>query len=106
MKFQLNLLRVTQLLIAIENDGFMLFFYSYASALAFWMLNLDSFAHERPVYAIDLLGFGKSSRPNFSTDPDEIENQYVTSLEEWRKVMKIEKMILLGRQWMTLLCDF
>ena len=68
----------------------------YASALAFWMLNFDSFAHQRPVYAVDLLGFGRSSRPTFSNTPQEIEAQYVTFLEEWRKIMKLEKMILLG----------
>ena len=60
------------------------------------MLNLDTFAAERPVYAVDLLGFGKSSRPSFSENPQEIEDQYVTFLEEWRKVMKLDKMILLG----------
>lgn len=60
------------------------------------MLNLDTFAAERPVYAVDLLGFGKSSRPSFSENPQEIEDQYVAFLEEWRKVMKLDKMILLG----------
>lgn len=49
--------------------------HGYVSALAFWMLNLDEFAAHRPVYAIDLLGFGKSSRPSFSHDPREIEEQ-------------------------------
>lgn len=70
--------------------------HGYISALAFWMLNLDSFAAERPVYAVDLLGFGKSSRPNFSQNPFEIEQQYVMFLEKWRETMQIEKMILLG----------
>jgi pimeloyl-ACP methyl ester carboxylesterase len=40
----------------------MVLLHGYASALAFWMLNYDSFAAERAVYAVDLLGFGKSSR--------------------------------------------
>lgn len=62
------------------------------------MLNLDTFAAERPVYAVDLLGFGKSSRPTFSNEQHEIEDQYVAFLEEWRKAMKLEKMILLGMQ--------
>lgn len=60
------------------------------------MLNLDEFAAHRPVYAIDLLGFGKSSRPKFADDPLEIEMQYVEFLEKWRQQMNIPKMILLG----------
>lgn len=70
--------------------------HGYVSALAFWMLNLDEFSAHRPVYAIDLLGFGKSSRPCFSDDPQEIEEQYVMFLERWRESMNIPKMILLG----------
>jgi pimeloyl-ACP methyl ester carboxylesterase len=70
--------------------------HGYVSALAFWMLNLDEFAAHRPVYAIDLLGFGKSSRPKFSDHPLEIEQQYVDFLEKWRQQMNIPKMILLG----------
>lgn len=70
--------------------------HGYVSALAFWMLNLDEFSAHRPVYAIDLLGFGKSSRPSFSHDPREIEKQYVMFLEKWRESMNIPKMILLG----------
>lgn len=70
--------------------------HGYISALAFWMLNLDEFAAHRPVYAIDLLGFGRSSRPNFSTCAHEIEEQFVMFLERWRESMNIPKMILLG----------
>lgn len=70
--------------------------HGYVSALAFWMLNLDEFSAHRPVYAIDLLGFGKSSRPSFAEDPKEIEEQYVMFLEKWRESMNIPKMILLG----------
>lgn len=75
----------------------MVLLHGYVSALAFWMLNFDSFAAERPVYAVDLLGFGKSSRPNFSKNPDVIEEQYVMFLEKWREIMRLDKMILLGK---------
>lgn len=70
--------------------------HGYVSALAFWMLNLDEFSAHRPVYAIDLLGFGRSSRPKFSNSALEIEDQYVMFLEKWRESMNIPKMILLG----------
>ncbi|XP_047117033.1 1-acylglycerol-3-phosphate O-acyltransferase ABHD5-like [Schistocerca piceifrons] len=67
-----------------------------AAGVALWCLNYDSLASKRPVYAIDLLGFGRSSRPTFSKDAMEAEQQFVRSVEEWRREMKLEKIILLG----------
>jgi len=46
--------------------------------------------------ALIILGFARSSRPFFSKDPLEAENQFIDSLEEWRKIMGLEKVILLG----------
>ncbi len=50
----------------------------------------------RPLYAFDLLGFGRSDRPTFSSDPFVAESQFVESIEDWRKELKLEKIILLG----------
>ncbi|KAK4884118.1 hypothetical protein RN001_000389 [Aquatica leii] len=66
------------------------------AGVALWCLNLDSFAACRPVYAIDILGFGRSSRPPFSTDAATAEQQFVKSIEEWRREMNLDKFILLG----------
>ncbi|XP_013187636.2 1-acylglycerol-3-phosphate O-acyltransferase ABHD5 isoform X3 [Amyelois transitella] len=66
------------------------------AGLALWCPNLDSLAATRPVYAIDLLGFGRSSRPKFGKDADKVEAQWVESVEEWRREVKLNKIILLG----------
>ena len=50
----------------------------------------------REVYAIDLLGFGRSSRPDFPVSVEGVEEQYVSSLETWRKEVGLDKFILLG----------
>lgn len=41
-------------------------------------------------------GFGRSSRPKFSSDALVAERQLVDSVEEWRREMQLDKIILLG----------
>lgn len=62
-------------------------------------LNYESLSKNRPLYAFDLLGFGKSSRPTFSKKPEEAEELFVNSIEEWRREVGIDKMILLGHSF-------
>jgi pimeloyl-ACP methyl ester carboxylesterase len=73
--------------------------HGFAAGIAFWVLNLDDAAANRPVYAFDLPGFARSSRPNFSSDALEIESQFVDYIEEWRQAVGLEKMILLGHSF-------
>lgn len=70
--------------------------HGFGGGVALWALNLDSLSSGGPVYALDLLGFGRSSRPQFSTDPREAEDQFVVTLEEWREKVGLEEMVLLG----------
>lgn len=64
--------------------------------MGLWAQNLDALSQHRPVFAKDLLGFGQSSRPQFYTDAQKAENQFVESIEQWRAKMGLESMILLG----------
>lgn len=67
--------------------------------IGLWAKNLKELAKNRPVYAFDLLGFGKSSRPDLGSNPEVAESQYVEAIEEWRKAMGLERFILLGHSF-------
>ncbi|XP_014904332.1 1-acylglycerol-3-phosphate O-acyltransferase ABHD5-like [Poecilia latipinna] len=64
--------------------------------IGLWIQNLDALSSCGPVYALDLLGFGRSSRPQFSNDPEGAEEDFVSALEEWRQKVGLEEMVLLG----------
>ncbi|XP_054708228.1 1-acylglycerol-3-phosphate O-acyltransferase ABHD5-like isoform X2 [Uloborus diversus] len=70
--------------------------HGFASGSALWVLNIDSLSQNRPLYTLDLLGFGRSSRPVFSSDPEIAESQFVDSIEQWRKKVHLDNFILLG----------
>ncbi len=89
------------------------------AGLAFFVMNFDKLAESRTVYAIgkcvnylgkkiififssflDLPGFARSSRPNFKTsEPKEVERQYVRAIEEWREKVGLGQMCLLGHSF-------
>lgn len=65
--------------------------------MGLWVKNLAALALSgKTVYALDLLGFGQSSRPTASSNAQEAEERFVQSLEEWREAVGVELMSLLG----------
>uniref|UniRef100_A0A8C9PFS4 1-acylglycerol-3-phosphate O-acyltransferase ABHD5 n=1 Tax=Spermophilus dauricus TaxID=99837 RepID=A0A8C9PFS4_SPEDA len=81
---------------SISNKTPLVLLHGFGGGLGLWALNFGDLCTDRPVYAFDLLGFGRSSRPRFDSDAEEVENQFVDSIEEWRCALGLDKMILLG----------
>uniref|UniRef100_A0A3Q4AI95 1-acylglycerol-3-phosphate O-acyltransferase ABHD5 n=1 Tax=Mola mola TaxID=94237 RepID=A0A3Q4AI95_MOLML len=74
----------------------MVLLHGFGGGVGLWAQNLDALSQHRPILALDLLGFGQSSRPLFSTDAQEAEDQFLESIEQWRAKVGLESMILLG----------
>lgn len=73
--------------------------HGFCGGIGLWVHNIDALSESRPLYAFDLLGFGRSSRPPFSTDPIVAETQFVESIEDWRKELGLKDMILMGHSF-------
>ena len=78
--------------------------HGYAAGLGFFYRNLGAMtegaggvAGRRTVHAVDLLGFGLSSRPHFAPrTTEEAEGFFLDSLEAWREAMGLKRFVLLG----------
>ena len=88
---------------AIDQNLVML--HGYGAGLGFFYKNFEGLSRVKgwKIYALDLLGMGRSSRPPFrlkaKTRQDQIteaENWFIDALEEWRVHRKIDRFTLLG----------
>jgi len=73
--------------------------HGFGSGSALWCLNIDAIAQDRPVYAFDILGFGRSSRPGFPAGPEAAEAQFVGSIEAWRRRVGLSAFVLVGHSF-------
>lgn len=102
-----------------EDQGLpLVMMHGFASGVGLWSLNMDHFARfgNRHIFAFDLIGFGKSSRPNFNfkkssgmsdfqkskAEAEFMETCMVESVEKWRRAIGgplQDKFILLGHSF-------
>jgi abhydrolase domain-containing protein 5 len=71
-----------------------------------WLLNTDFIIQNanRRIYAIDLLGFARSSRPQFDLNAD-VEWQLVFAVERWRRAINLhDRFVLVGHGFGAYLC--
>jgi len=88
-----------------QVDDTLVMLHGYGAGLGFFYKNFEPLSRAKgwKVYALDMLGMGNSSRPAFKIKAKdqkekiaEAEDWFIDSLEEWRRVRKIEKFTLMG----------
>ena len=88
-----------------EVEENLVMLHGYGAGLGFFYKNFEGLSRVKgwKIYALDMLGMGRSSRPPFKIHAKdrqskitEAENWFIDSLEEWRVIRKIEKFTLLG----------
>lgn len=86
-------------------DQNLVILHGYGAGLGFFYKNFEGLSRVRgwQLYALDLLGMGRSSRPPFKIGSKKREEQiteaedwFVDSLEEWRIQKKIDRFTLVG----------
>ncbi|XVE69789.1 hypothetical protein DITRI_Ditri10aG0019300 [Diplodiscus trichospermus] len=83
-----------------EGSPTLVMVHGYAASQGFFFKNFDYLAHRFKVIAIDQLGWGGSSRPDFTCkSTEETEAWFVDSFEEWRKAKNLSNFILLGHSF-------
>ncbi len=79
--------------------------HGYGAGLGFFYKNFEGLSRVPgwKIYALDMLGMGRSSRPTFKIHAKdqagkitEAENWFIDALEEWRILKKIDRFTLLG----------
>ncbi|SPO48779.1 related to CLD1 - mitochondrial cardiolipin-specific phospholipase [Moesziomyces antarcticus] len=92
----------------IKNETKIVLAHGYGAGSAFFFQNIKSMAEvpNSRLYVLDWLGMGRSSRPTFHIPSSETkstdsrvaaaESFFISSLEDWRRKMGLEKMVLVG----------
>ncbi|PRP81952.1 abhydrolase domain containing 4 [Planoprotostelium fungivorum] len=79
----------------------LLLVHGFAAGIGLWVGNLAELSKHNTIYAIDLVGFGRSTRHPFrGKSPEEAENYFLDMIEGWRLASGLEgKINLLGHSF-------
>lgn len=80
-------------------DDNVVLIHGFGAGVATWAKIIPDLASTHNVYGFDLLGFGRSSRPSFSSDAAVAELEMVEAIEDWRKEMGLKNMILIAHSF-------
>lgn len=74
-----------------------LLIHGFCAGSGFWAMNMDDICESGcALFAIDMPGFGHSSRINFPQDSSSTEDVFVECFELWRQSIGLNKMIIIG----------
>ncbi|KAK3319288.1 Alpha/Beta hydrolase protein [Apodospora peruviana] len=88
-----------------QADDTLVMLHGYGAGLGFFYKNFEPLSRSKgwKLYALDMLGMGNSSRPNWKIHAKdqkakiaEAESWFIDALEEWRRLRNIEKFTLMG----------
>ncbi|XP_057469850.1 probable 1-acylglycerol-3-phosphate O-acyltransferase [Actinidia eriantha] len=83
-----------------EDAPTLVMVHGYGASQGFFFRNFDALAKHFRVIAIDQLGWGGSSRLDFTCkSTEETEAWFIDSFEEWRKAKNLSNIILLGHSF-------
>ncbi|KAL7244889.1 hypothetical protein ACSBR2_000267 [Camellia fascicularis] len=83
-----------------EGSPTLVMVHGYAASQGFFFRNFDALAKHFRVIAVDQLGWGGSSRPDFTCkSTEETEAWFIDSFEEWRRAKNLTNFILLGHSF-------
>ena len=70
----------------------LLFLHGYGGMIEHWDLNIPAFAREHKIYAMDLIGFGKSQKPNIRYCLE----LFASQIETFLLLKKLDSVIIVG----------
>ena len=73
--------------------------HGFGAGLLQFHKNLDHIHSKHTIHALDLPGFGRSTRTEFPASPMQAEEVFVNTLEVWRKAMGLQQFTLLGHSF-------
>ncbi len=74
--------------------------HGWNGGVGYWIKNFDDLARNRPVYILDVPGFGRSSGPSFdSANKTDVDATFVKFIDQWMATMGLDEIILNGHSF-------